>query len=293
MNSAFDTFLQQAWADHADQPEAVAQRMGAPTPAPQTPDQLEALGRLVVHLCGEHLGAFADGRRRLAALKGHPLADAVVQSMLRVGIASLTLAETGAADCSSFTLDEQIRCEAAAAAISLGRQQTERAMALLRTARGRLAALPDAGAAVHQSLGIACHNMAWVLHDRGCSRSADETATMLELAAGSKMHWAKAGTWLEVERGNYDLARCNLAAGLLDPALHFASLCLAGCTQNDAPPYEIFFAHEALALVQHARGGLADCARNIAAATAAFSELTAGDQEACRSTLAELQAMAR
>lgn len=293
MASAFDTFLQQAWADHADHAEAVALRLRTQTPAPQTPDQLAALARLVVHLCGEHLGAFADGRWRLAALEGHPLADAAVQSTLRVGIASLTLAETGAADRSSFTLEEQIRCEAAAAAISLGRQQTERAMALLRTARGRLAALPDAGAAVHRPLGIACHNMAWVLHDRGSDRSAEETETMLELAAGSKTHWAKAGTWLEVERGDYDLARCNLAAGLLDPALHFAALCLAGCTQNDAPPYEIFFAHEALALVQHARGDLADCARSVAAATAAFSELMADDQDACRLTLAALQALPR
>ena len=298
MSSAFDTFLQQAWADHAGQPEAVAQRLRTQTTTPQTttpqtPDQLVALVRLVVHSCGEHLGAFADGRSHLAALKGHPLADAVVQSTLRVGIASLALSETGAADCGDFTLEEQIRCEAAAAAISLGRQQTERAMALLRTARDRLIALPDAAAAVHRPLGIACHNMAWVLHDRGSARSAEETATMLELAAGSKMHWAKAGTWLEVERGDYDLARCNLAAGLLDPALHFASLCLAGCTQNNAPPYEVFFAHEALALAQHARGELADCARSIAAATAAFAEMPPGDQEACRSTLAALQAMAR
>ena len=293
MTSAFDQFLQQAWADHAEQSEAVALRLRTSTPAPQSAEQLAALARFVVHLCGEHLGAFDDGRWRLDALTGHPRVDASVQSTLRVGIASLTLAETGAADRSSFTLEEQIRCEAAAAAISLGRHQTERALALLRTARGRLSALPDAGAAVHRPLGIACHNMAWVLHDRGSARSAEETATMLELAAGSKMHWAKAGTWLEVERSDYDLARCNLAAGLLDPALHFAALCLAGCTQNDAPPYEVFFAHEALALVQHARGDLADCARSVAAATAAFAELAAGDQDACRSTLAALQALAR
>jgi len=293
MTSVFDRFLQQAWADHADHAEAVAVRLRTQTPAPQTPEQLAALARLVVHLCGEHLGAFADGRWRLAALCGHPLADATVQSALRVGMASLTLAETGTADRGGFSLEEQIRCEAAAAAISLGRQQTARAMALLRTARGRLAALPDAGAAVHRPLGIACHNMAWVLHDRGSARSAEDTATMLELAAGSKMHWAKAGTWLEVERGDYDLARCHLSAGLLDAALHFAGECLAGCTAHDAPPYEQFYAHEALARVQHARGDRAACARHVAAAHVAFGLLEAGDQDACRSTLVELQALAR
>jgi hypothetical protein len=293
MASTFDTFLRQAWADHADRSEAVALRLRTQTPAPETADQLSALARLVVHLCGEHLGAFDDGRWRLAALVKHPLVDAGVQSTVRVGIASLTLAQNGRADVTGFTLEELIRSEAAAAAISLGRHQTDRAMVLLRTARERLAAAPDAGAAVHRPLAIACHNMAWVLHDRGSARSADETATMLDLAAGSKMHWALAGTWLEVERGDYDLARCNLSAGLLDPALHFAAQCLAVCTQNDAPPYEYFFAYEALALVQRARGDLTACEREVAAAGASFEKLVAGDQDACRSTLAALQALIR
>jgi hypothetical protein len=291
MASTFDAFLQQAWADHAEQSKAVALRLRTQTPAPQTPDQLAALARLVVHLCGEHLGAFADGRWRLAALARHPLADTAVQSVLRVGIASLTLAETGAAERVGFTLEEQVRCEAAAAAISLGRHQTERARALLRGARERLAAMPDAGAGVHRPLAIACHNMAWELHDRGSTRSAQDTALMLDVAAASKLHWSQAGTWLEVERGDYDLARCNLAAGLLDPALHFAAQCLAGCTQNDAPPYEYFFAHEALALVQHARGDMAACAHNVAAANASFEKLTPSDQDACRSTRVTLQAL--
>ncbi len=293
MASAFDTFLQQAWSDHAEHSEAVAHCLRTQTPVPESPDQLAALARFVVHLCGEHLGAFDDGRWRLAALKGHPLANATVQSALRVGMASLTLAESGAADRTGFTLEEQIRCEASAAAISLGQHQTERAMMLLRAARERLAAAADAGAAVHRPLGVACHNMAWLLHDRGSARSAEDTAAMLDVAAASKMHWAQAGTWLEVERGDYDLARCHLSAGLLDRALHFAAQCLAACTQHDAPPYEFFYAHEALARVQHAQGDRAACARSVAAAKAAFEKLSASDRQACRPTLTALQALAQ
>ena len=291
MASAFDDFLAQAWADHADRSEAVAQRLRTGTPVPESPQQLAALARFVVHLCGEHLGAFDDGRWRLAALLTHPLADASVQSTLRVGRASLTLAETGAADWRGFNGEEQVRTEAAAAAISLGRHDTERALALLQAARRRVAALPDACAAVHRPLGIACHNMAWTLHDRGNARSAEETAAMLEFAAGSRLHWAKAGTWLEIERGDYDLARCHLAAGQLAEALNHAAQCLAICTENDAPPYEHFFAHEALARVQHARGDARASARNVAAAEAAFDKLTSDDQAACRTTLDELKAI--
>jgi hypothetical protein len=290
MASGFDDFLAQAWADHADRSEAVAQRLRTDTPAPESPAQLAALARFVVHLCGEHLGAFDDGRWRLAALAGHALADDMVRSTLRVGHASLTLAETGAADWRGFNTEEQVRTEAAAAAISLGRHDTERAVALLQAARRRVAALPYAGAAAHRPLGIACHNMAWTLHDRN-ARSAEDTAAMLEFAAGSRLHWSKAGTWLEIERGDYDLARCHLAAGQPDVALSHAAQCLATCTANDAPPYEHFFAHETLARAQHARGDALARARNVAAAEAAFDKLTSDDQAGCRTTLDELKGL--
>lgn len=293
MTSRFDAFLQQAWADHGDHSAAVAERLRTDTPPPQTPAQLAALARLVVHLCGEHLGAFDDGRWRLDALARHLLADATVQSALRVGAASLTLAEVGHADRGGFTLEESIRSEAGAAAISLGRHRTERAMSLLRDARARVAALAHATAVVHRPLAVACNNMAWELHDRGSARSGGDTAAMLDIAAASRMHWAQAGTWLEVERADYALALCHLSAELPDRALHFATQCLAACTQNAAPPHEHFFAHEALARIWHARGDAAEHARHVDAAEAAFGQLTPADQSGCRSTLVALQAQAR
>lgn len=291
--STFDAFMQQAWADHASQPAAVASRLRKQTPAPKTADQLSALVRLVVHLCGEHLGAFDDGRWRLAALVTHPLADAAVRSALRVGAASLTLAQTGRADYTGFTLEEQVRTEAAAAAISLGRHQTERAMTLLRAARDRLSAMPSAGAAVHRPLAVACNNMTWELHDRGSARNANDTAAMLDVAAASRLHWAQAGTWLEIERGDYGLALCHVSAGLPEAALPFAAQCLAACTMNDAPAYEHFFAHEALARVHDARGDAISRASAITAAEAAFAKLAPDDQAACRSALTALHALAR
>ena len=293
MTSPFDAFLQQAWADHADHSVAVAARLRADTPAPHTAEQLAALARLVVHLCGEHLGAFEDGRWRLAALASHPLADNNVQSTLRVGVASLSLAESGYADRAAFSIEEVIRSEAGAAAISLGRRETQRALALLDDARARVAALPDAAGTVHRPLAVACNNMAWELHDRGVARSAGDTAAMLDIAAASRMHWALAGTWLEVERADYALALCHLSAGLPEQAQQFAAQCLATCMRNEAPPHEQLFAHEALAKVGQARGDAAACAHHVAAAQAAFAQLSPDDQASNHSTLAALQAMVR
>ena len=291
MASAFDAFLQQAWADHADHAQAVAARLRSDTAAPESGAQIAALARFVVHLCGEHLGAFDDGRWRLAALVKHSRADAVALSALRVGIASLSLAQNGAAARKGFTLEESIRSEAAAAAICVGRRDTGRGMSLLRAARERLAALPDAGVAVHRPLAVACNNMAWDLNERGSERGAAETAAMLDIAAANKLHWAVAGTWLEVERADYCIALCQLSAGRLDLALNAAAQCLAACTQNDAPVYEFFFAHEALARVQHARGDASARAHHVDAAQAAFDKLPADDQEGCRATLAKLEAL--
>lgn len=289
---AFDSFLQQAWADHADQPSEVALRLRTQTPTPETGEQLSALARLVVHLCGEHLGDFDDGRWRLVALMDHPLADAGVQSALRVGVAGLTLAQTGHADRSRFSIEERVRSEAAAAAICVGRHQTERATALLLSARERVAAVPDAPPAVHRPLAVVCNNMAWELHDRGPIRSPEDTAAMLDIASAAKWHWVRAGTWLESERADYALAQCHLSAGQPDAALQHAAQCLATCTQNDAPPYELLFAYEALARAHGARGDGASRKRNTEAAQAAFDRLSAGDQKACRSTLTALLAAA-
>jgi hypothetical protein len=135
--------------------------------------------------------------------------------------------------------------------------------------------------------------MAWELRDRGSARSAGDTAAMLDLAAASRAHWTQAGTWLEVERADYALALCHLSTGLNDQALQFAAQCLAACTQNDAPAYEFFFAHEAIARAQHALGDAVARARNVACAEAAFQRLTVSDQDACRATLTALHALAR
>jgi hypothetical protein len=290
--ASFDTFLQRAWADHADHPETVALRLRTQTPAPETGQQLGALAQIVVHVCAEHLGEYADARWRLAALAGHALADAAVQATLRVGTAALTLAEGGQAARPDFTAEETIRSDASAAAICLGRKETGRAMAFLRAARERLAALPGAGASIHRPVAIACNNLTWELHGRGDARSAEDTEAMLDAAAASKFHWSHAGGWLEVERADYGLALCHASAGNAEQAVEFAQRCLAACSQHDAPPYEHFFAHEALARALNARGDAAGRAHHVAAAEAEFAKLAAKDQEECRKVLANLKALA-
>ena len=283
--------MAQAWADHADQAEAVAERLRTQTPAPTAPAQVRALARLVVHLLGEHLGRFADARWRLAALERHPLAsDAAVRSELRVGQAALSLAQGLPQPLSGFSASEAVRVQSAAAAICVGRGQSDRALAFIAAARQRLADLPDAAPADHRPLAVACNNMAWALHERGTARSAADTAAMLDIAAASRAHWSSAGGWLEVERADYCLAHVHLAAGRPHEALRHAAQCLAACIGHDAPPFEHFYGHEALAQVQHARGDATARDHHVQAAGSAFERMGADDQAACRAALDALRA---
>jgi hypothetical protein len=278
----FDSFVARAWADHATRGDAVARRLRMRTPPPQTPEQLVRLTRLVVHLVGEHLGRFDDARWRLAALRTHPLSDSTVQSELRVGVAVLDIGEGRVDAAEGLAPTETVRADAGAATLVLGRGDAGRAMRLIDRARERLVALPDAQPLDHRPLAVACNNMTWELHALGPQRSPDQTDAMLRLAAASREHWSRAGSWLEIERAEYGLAFAHLSAGLHDDAWRHAAQCLAVCLRHQAPAYEMVYAHEAMARVHHARREAAELAHHAQALQAAFERLSAADAEACR-----------
>jgi hypothetical protein len=283
--SAFDTFLRRAWADHATRADAVARRLRSRTPPPQSPAQLSALARFVVHLLGEHLGRFDDAHWRLAALATHPLADAGVQSALQVAAATLDIGQGRARALDGLDASQTLRAEAAAAALCLGRGEVERALQLIGSASARLACLPASTPQEHRPLAVACNNMAWELHDLGAQRSAAQTQAMLHLAAASREHWSRAGTWLEIERAEYGLALTHLSAGLHDDAWRHAAQCLAVCLHHAAPPQELLYAHEAMARVHHARREAAELAHHSQALRAAFERLGRNDQSGSRKVL--------
>jgi hypothetical protein len=288
----FDAFLSRCWADHADHAAAVAARLLTDTPEPVSPAQVAALARLVVHLLGEHLGRFDDAHWRLSALAGHRLAtDAVAASELRVAHAALSLACLQPGADATLSPAERVRALGSAAALCLGRGEVAHSLGLIASARSELSRMPAAGAAEHRPLAVACNNMAWELQARGSRRGPEETAAMLEIAAASREHWRHAGTWLDVERADYCLAITHLSAGRADDALRHAAQCLATCIAHDAPPYELFFGHEALARVQQARADMPAALHHRHAAQAAFDGLDADTQGGCRGTMDSLLAL--
>lgn len=69
----FDSFLNQAWDEHATDAAGVAQRLAASGPSLVTDEaQIAPLGNLVHHVYGEHLGRWAEGLALLHRLAKHP-----------------------------------------------------------------------------------------------------------------------------------------------------------------------------------------------------------------------------
>lgn len=287
----FDTFLDQAWTDHAGHPAAVAERLADPGLALlQQEEQVVPLAFLAQHVHGQHLGRWAEGlafQQQLAALPLVAAGSATAQSLQRFS-AVLKLAGGMGDERPGHSASEAARITAMTAA-ALNAHDTARASALLEEAAAAVEAhaLPDADPAV-RALAASANNLAGTLEDLPVRGDA-ERALMILAARTARVAWARAGTWLEAERAEYRLAKTWLKAGDPAQAARHARLCLDTVAANGQVALEHFFGLEALGLAQRAAGDDAGFAATLARARAAFAALDAGDKGWCAATLAALE----
>ena len=289
----FDTFLDRAWNEHATQPAAVAARLlPEGLPLAQTDEQVAQFAFLAQHVQGLHLGRWAEAlalQQQLAALPQVPADGSTAQALQRHRtVLRLAAGETDALPADTPP-NERARFDALTAAM-LTYADATRASALLQQAEAACAALPDADPAV-RALAVGANNTAGHLHDEATLGPA-QLALMLQAAHLARRAWARAGTWLEVERADYRLALSCARAGAFDEARAHAQACLAAVQAQEppAPALEFFFAWEALARVAAAAGDEAGRARGVSAAAAAYQQLSAADQGWCAAVLQALQA---
>lgn len=253
-----DAFLDAAWNDHADRPREVADRLAASLRVVTAPEHVAQYARIVTHVFGEHLGEWERGVRLLESLRALPVFDdgPAASGAVARGIATLRYAggDTSAAD--ALPSDDRIAAVAAAAAAFAGRREHGRAIEAY--ARALSLAGPDLAPAspAHRALAIGGNNLAIALEEKP-DRDDAETRGMIAAAEAGVRHWTIAGTWLEEERAHYRLARSLLAAGRPRDATASARRCIDVCERNDAPAFERFFGHAALAIAHRASGDAA------------------------------------
>jgi len=71
----------------------------------------------------------------------------------------------------------------------------------------------------HKRLGIEFNNRVWDLLEKS-DRTPSEDQELIHAAHASQAHWAKAGTGVNAQRGEWLIARVYTELGRLEPALH-------------------------------------------------------------------------
>jgi hypothetical protein len=285
---SFDQFLQTAWKEHADDAEAVASRFAEGIALLEKPEQVPAFARLVLHVEGEHLGRWQKGRDLLTALRASPhFSGQEAESALRRGEAVLMACERGSLPSEGLTPSERVRALATAASSLSAHAQGERAEAFFRQALQLSGKLPKEDPA-NRDLAIASNNLALALEERK-NRAFRDTELMLMAAHAARKFWEISGTWLEVERAEYRLARSFLAAGKPHDALRHAETCLEVCSAHDAAAIELFFAQEAMALALFGAGQEELAANAVGRAGELFARLPEEEKPWCREPLSHLE----
>ncbi len=286
----FEEFIRTAWAEHADQPDDVAERLALSLDRVELPAHVAPFAGIVTHVYGEHLARFDDGVELLESMRRLPACQGQAEGL---GILSRSVAALRYASGEERALDvlapqDRMAVLANASGAILGRSDFGRAIAAYDEAL-RLALKHRPEARAQRSLAVAGNNLASSLELKA-DRSASETEGMLRAAEGALKYWALVGTWLETERAEYRLTRSLLQAGQVGAAIEHAQRCLAVCVANEAPPFERFFGEAVLAIAQRGAGDQSGFIASRQRAVALFALVSDDEQQWCASELKELHA---
>lgn len=122
------------------------------------------------------------------------------------------------------------------------------------------AADDDLDAAAHRHLGVSLFNHVWTLLETA-DRTAAQTDEMIHAAHASRYHWSKAGTTVNLGRGEWQVARVYSVLGRGEPAVWHAARCLAyieaAVTAGEADDWDLAAALEGCARAAMTAGDLA------------------------------------
>ncbi len=285
----FDEFLNQAWNDHATQSEQVASRLSDATSLIEKNDQIPPMAHLITHVLGEHLGFWDKGIHLLQQLKAIPAFESASESNKAIArsIASLELAGGKRQSVDDLSVSDQIRVLAVAASALSEQKNPEMAQKLFGEAldKGQLGI--EKADPANRALAVTGNNLACALEEK-TTRTKSETDLMILAAQTGRKYWEIAGSWLEVERAEYRLSQTYLKANDFARALEHAQTCLEVAQENNAPPLELFFGYEALALVEKARSNSIGFSKAVEQVKTNFEKLNSEDKSWCESSLIKL-----
>lgn len=286
-SSDFEAFIESAWNEHADAPQAVAERLSTSTHLIERSAQVAPYARLVTHVFGEHLGQWERGVDMLGVLRGLPASDATAAAALTRSAAALRYAGGDTDALAGLQAEDRVSALATAASALAGRNDFRGALGAYDQALDLAeAGLPAKSPAI-RALAVGGNNLAAALEQKP-ERDDVESRGMVRAAKAALTYWKQAGTWLEEERAEYRLTHSLLQAGDAASAVRSAQRCVDVCIANDAPAFELFFARAALAQARRAVGDADGYEVSRAAALALFARVSESERAWCESELRKL-----
>jgi tetratricopeptide (TPR) repeat protein len=288
--STFQEFLDAARRDHTEHTDAVAAQLEGGLPHVATADDVPPYASFVVHVFGEHLGEWERGAKLLDAIGALPVArgDARVQLSVRRGIAALRYAAGDASAIEGLASADTAQVMCVICTTHVARHETEPAIAALKRALdiARSQPLPGGHAAI-RSLAVAGNNLSVELEEKAHLTDGERSAMVLAAETGLEF-WKLAGTWMEEERAESQLARCLLRAGEIDGAREHVARAIAICAREPAPAWDRFFSRSVHTAIERAAGNDEGWLEARQAALAAYEALPEGERKWCQRELADL-----
>ena len=126
--------------------------------------------------------------------------------------------------------------------------------------------------ALYKKMGIELFNYTWELLDKP-QRTREDNDTMIHAAHASRFHWGKAGTAVNLARGEWQIARVYAVLGRAEAARFHGQRCLELCQENEIGDFDLAFAYEALARAASVEGNAAEKAKYLALAQEATQHI--------------------
>ena len=137
---------------------------------------------------------------------------------------------------------------------------------------------------VHEKVAKDCFNKTWDLLEKK-ARTAEEDTEMIHTVHASRYHWGvlvanERGTALNLQRGEWQIARVYTVLEREEPALYHANLCLKLTNDNNIGDFDLAFAHETVARASALAGNKKDYEAHLKLAKEAGAKIKdEGDRE--------------
>lgn len=126
-------------------------------------------------------------------------------------------------------------------------------------------------------LAATLFNRVWDLLER-TDRTVRDDDEMLHVAHASRHHWGAVGEPVHWGRGEWQVSRVYAVLGRTEPALHHARRYLQLVEEHELSPFDLGYAHEAIARAHRVAGRAADAARHLDLARAAAEKITDAEE---------------